>query len=72
MYGRVDGFEHYLESFFGPKGTANDLKENIMDHLRMPRSVNRNEKLKEQVMKLPNVYADTVSEPKVTWNVSIK
>lgn len=55
-----------MESFFGPKGTANDLKENIMDHLRMPRSLSGNDKLKEQVLKLPNVYADTVSEPKVS------
>lgn len=65
MYGRVDGFEHYLESLFGPKGTANDLKDNVMAHLRMPRSANAKNMLEEQVKKLPNVFADTAKEPKV-------
>lgn len=66
MYGRVDGFENYLESFFGPKGTANDFKENIMDHLRLPRSADANGILQEQVKQLPNVFADREKEPKVT------
>nr|XP_023014254.1 uncharacterized protein LOC111504019 [Leptinotarsa decemlineata] len=71
VYGRMDGLEHYLESFFGPKGTSETLKDNIMDKLRWPRSVRNNEIIKSQVEKLPNVLSNVHEEPKVALGFKI-
>lgn len=54
-----------MESLFGPKGTANEFKNSVMDHLRLPRSAKENEILKEQVSNIPNAFGNSVKEPKV-------
>lgn len=66
MYGRLEGFEHYLESMFGPKGPLNSekLKEKI-SNIRFSRSVSDNEVLKSEIDSLPNVMENTIKQPKV-------
>ncbi|KAG5866821.1 hypothetical protein JTB14_009006, partial [Gonioctena quinquepunctata] len=71
VYARMDGFEHYLESFFGPKGASEALKDNIMDKLRWPRSVTNNEILKNQAENLPNVMSNVHDEPKVALGYKV-
>ncbi|XP_072402619.1 uncharacterized protein Apoltp isoform X1 [Diabrotica undecimpunctata] len=71
IYGRVDGFEHYLETFFGPKGPSQGLKDNIMDTLRWKRDAKNNTELKRQVDKLPNVVDNFAKEPKIALGYKI-
>ncbi|KAJ8968085.1 hypothetical protein NQ317_002630 [Molorchus minor] len=70
VYGRAEGFEHYLESLFGPKGSSKTVKDNIMDKLRWARSTGENEVIKSQVEALPNVV-NTISEPKVALGLKV-
>ena len=72
MYGRLEGFEHYLESMFGPKGPLNSekLKEKI-SKVRFSRSASENEVLKSEIDRLPNVMENSSGEPKVCASVGI-
>lgn len=64
--GRIEGFEHYLESIFGPKGPLNSKKlQDKIPKMRWPRSASENEILKSQIDKLPNVMKNSFGEPKV-------
>uniref|UniRef100_A0A6P7GJY7 Uncharacterized protein LOC114337760 n=1 Tax=Diabrotica virgifera virgifera TaxID=50390 RepID=A0A6P7GJY7_DIAVI len=71
IYSRVDGFEHYLESFFGPKGPSQGLKDNIMDTLRFKRDAKNNTDIKAQADQLPNVVDNFAKEPKIAlgWKI---
>ncbi|KAJ8955427.1 hypothetical protein NQ318_003525 [Aromia moschata] len=71
VYGRAEGFEHYLESLFGPKGSSNTVKDNIMEKLRLPRSISGNEIIKSQVDRLPNVLNSQAADPKVALGLKV-
>ncbi|CAH1158795.1 unnamed protein product [Phyllotreta striolata] len=71
IYGRVDGFEQYLESFFGPKGSSNALKEEVMETLRWPRDAKTNALINSQIKELPNVVDNYAKEPKVALGYKI-
>ncbi|XP_056647213.1 uncharacterized protein LOC130451874 [Diorhabda sublineata] len=71
IYGRVDGFEHYLESIFGPKGSSQTIKENFMDTLKWRRDTSQNALIKNQVDELPNVVDNFATEPKVAFGYKI-
>ncbi|CAG9816912.1 unnamed protein product [Phaedon cochleariae] len=65
VYGRAEGFEHYLESLFGPTGSSHTLKEDLMDKLRYPRSTTNNQIIRSQVEKLPNLLRNATKDPKL-------
>jgi hypothetical protein len=73
VYGRLEGFEHYLESMFGPKGPLNSdkLKEKIYSKVRLSRSASENEVLKSEIDRLPNVIEKSASEPKVSLGLKV-
>lgn len=66
MYGRLEGFEHYVESIFGPKGnySAKNIKHKL-SKLRFERSANENEVLKSEIDELPDVLENKFGPPKV-------
>lgn len=69
MYGRLEGFEHYLESMFGPKGPLNSQKlAEKIPKVRWSRSASENEVLESEIDKLPNVMEKAAVEPKVLGN----
>ncbi|KAJ3640007.1 hypothetical protein Zmor_003331 [Zophobas morio] len=72
VYGRLEGFEHYLESMFGPKGPLNSekLKEKI-SKVRFSRSASENEVLKSEIDRLPNVMENSSGEPKVSLGLKV-
>ncbi|KAJ8964440.1 hypothetical protein NQ314_004909, partial [Rhamnusium bicolor] len=71
VYGRAEGFEHYLESFFGPKGSSKTTKENIIEKIRWTRSAEENENIKNDLDKLPNVMSNVAKEPKLSLGLKV-
>lgn len=67
MYGRVDGFESYLENLFGPKGSSNNLKDDIKETFRWPRSADKSSAIINQVEELPKFANNFAQEPKVIF-----
>lgn len=64
--GRVEGFEHYLESIFGPKGPLySDKLLDLLPKMRWPRSASENEILKSQIDDIPNAKKPNFGEPMV-------
>ncbi|KAJ9580713.1 hypothetical protein L9F63_024109, partial [Diploptera punctata] len=68
--GRMEGFEHYVESIFGPKGpfSSNKVKEKL-ENLRFLRSTP--DDLKSKVDELPNVIDTNFKEPKLSVGMKI-
>lgn len=68
VYGRFEGFEHYVESIFGPRGnySAKNVKHKL-SKLRWPRSaiVKENDILKSQIDELPDMLENKFGAPKV-------
>ncbi|KYB29704.1 hypothetical protein TcasGA2_TC031518 [Tribolium castaneum] len=73
VYGRLEGFENYLESMFGPKGPLNSekVKEKIASKVRFSRSAPENEVLKSEIDRLPNVMENSVGDPKVSLGLKV-
>lgn len=68
VYGRVQGFEHYLESIFGPKGPLNSQKlQDKIPKMRWARDVSAVEELKGKIDGLSNVVENTFEQPKVSY-----
>ncbi|PSN49824.1 hypothetical protein C0J52_08839 [Blattella germanica] len=68
--GRMEGFEHYIESIFGPKGpfSSTKVKEGL-EKLRVLRSTP--EDLKSKVDELPNVVDSNFDDPKLSLAMKI-
>lgn len=68
MYGRIEGFEHYFESIFGPKGnySAKNVKRKL-SKFRFERSAapNENDVLKSQIDELPDMLENNFGPPRV-------
>lgn len=66
MYGRFEGFEHYVESIFGPRGnfSAKKIKDKI-PRMRWARGAGENEVLKSQIDALPDMLDNQFGSPKV-------
>lgn len=66
MYGRLEGFEHYVESIFGPKGnySAKNVKSKL-SKFRFARSANENDVLKSQIDELPDMLGNKFGPPRV-------
>ncbi|XP_049847119.1 uncharacterized protein LOC126299332 [Schistocerca gregaria] len=69
LSGRMEGFEHYVETMFGPKGPFNGQKVKQEIHKRFYRSVNGD--LKESVNSLPNVIDTNFYDPKASLGLKI-
>ncbi|XP_018566495.1 uncharacterized protein LOC108907336 [Anoplophora glabripennis] len=69
--GRLEGFEHYLESLFGPKGSSKSMAESIIDKVRGTRNARPDEVLKNQISRLPNVMDNVTKEPKVLLGLKV-
>lgn len=67
--GRMEGFEHYVESIFGPNGplSSSKVKEGL-EKFRFLRSVP--EDLKSKVHALPNVVDTNFDDPQVSREVT--
>jgi hypothetical protein len=64
--GRIEGFEHYVESIFGTKGPLSSTKvKEGLEKLRFLRSVP--DDLKSKVDALPNVVDTNFDNPKVSF-----
>lgn len=72
MTGRMEGFEHFFESMFGPKGPVANLKEK-MSKLRVRRKANNaeNEILKSEISKLPNIMENKINDPKISLGIKV-
>ncbi|XP_060537065.1 uncharacterized protein LOC132708634 isoform X2 [Cylas formicarius] len=72
VYGRVEGFERYLESLFGPNGRSSVIKEK-MENLKMrwTRGAKENELIESKVHALPDVTGKTKEEPKVSFGMRV-
>lgn len=63
--GRMEGFEHYIESIFGPKGALSNAKvKEGLDKLRFLRSTP--EDMRSKVNALPDVVDTNFDDPKVS------
>jgi hypothetical protein len=63
--GRMEGFEHYIESIFGPKGALSNAKvKEGLEKLRFFRSAP--EDMRSKVNALPNVVDTNFDDPKVS------
>jgi hypothetical protein len=63
--GRIEGFEHYIESIFGTKGPLSSTKvKEGLEKLRFIRSMP--DDLKSKVDALPNVVDTNFDNPKVS------
>jgi hypothetical protein len=61
----MEGFEHYIESIFGPKGAFSNAKvKEGLEKLRFLRSTP--EDLRSKVNALPNVVDTNFDDPKVS------
>ncbi|GLH12109.1 Apolipophorins, partial [Gryllus bimaculatus] len=72
--GRLEGFEHYLESIFGPRGPlssrkVNDKLEDALKRVRLARDVNNN--LVDQVDSIPNVIDNNFNHPKASLGLKV-
>lgn len=67
----MDGFEHYFESLFGPKGTSKDFIKDKIPKMRWTRGIQDNEVLKTEVEKFPNVVDDGIKEPKISLGLKV-
>lgn len=66
VYGRAEGFEHYLESIFGPNRPLNS--KNLQDKipkLRWARNAPAAEAIKSKAEGLENIIENQFGEPKV-------
>ncbi|KAF5274561.1 hypothetical protein FQA39_LY07173 [Lamprigera yunnana] len=69
---RVDGFEHYLESLFGPRGPWN--AKNVQDKIpkmRWPRSNNYDRELISKTDKISQTYSKPRNNPKVSLGLKM-
>lgn len=68
--GRIEGFEHYVESIFGAKGPLSSTKvKDGLEKLRFLRSIP--DGLKSKVDALPNVVDTNFDNPKVSTKTVI-
>ncbi|XP_045482614.1 uncharacterized protein LOC123686485 [Harmonia axyridis] len=66
---RVQGFENYFESLFGPKGPWSYSKlQDKLPKMRFAREIG-NELLKSQLQDIPNVMENEFGDPKVSFAV---
>uniref|UniRef100_A0A1Y1LL77 Vitellogenin domain-containing protein n=1 Tax=Photinus pyralis TaxID=7054 RepID=A0A1Y1LL77_PHOPY len=69
---RVEGFENYLESVFGPKGPLNAKKlHDKLPRMRWPRSNFDNKQLLSEVDKMAESNRNNFGEPKVSLGMKI-
>ncbi|KAJ8914493.1 hypothetical protein NQ315_002765 [Exocentrus adspersus] len=61
---RLEGFEHYLESLFGPKGSSNIMPNSIIKSIRQTRDIQSDEALKNEMDQLPNFFKNVTKDPK--------
>lgn len=76
VYGRMEGFEHYLESVFGAKGPLSTKK--FRDHLPIPipnmrwaRDISDDEQLKSEIDTVQNANQKNHGEPKVSLGMKL-
>lgn len=72
LYGRLQGFEHYLESIFGPDGplSAKNVQEKI-PKLRWARHAGLQEMIKSKVESFKGVLDNKFGEPKVSLGLKV-
>ncbi|XP_050313934.1 apolipophorins [Anthonomus grandis grandis] len=72
VQGRMEGFERYFESLFGPGGKAEGIKEKIEEYkTRWIRAANENDRVENRVQELADNARDVKNEPKVTVGVKV-
>lgn len=66
VYGRVEGFEHYLESIFGPNRPFNSKKlQDEIPKFRFARNAPSAEAIKSKTDSVGNVIENEFRKPKV-------
>lgn len=69
---RTEGFEHFLESLFGPKGPLTTLKDKLVSKIRFPRNVkSENDVIKSEIDQLPNIFEGKFGEPQISLGMKI-
>ncbi|XP_066155546.1 uncharacterized protein Apoltp [Euwallacea fornicatus] len=72
VHGRVEGFEGYLESLFGPGSKANVIKEKIDQFkTRWTRKANEHEFIESRVQEIADKANNVKSEPKVALGLKV-
>ncbi|XP_066998183.2 uncharacterized protein Apoltp [Anabrus simplex] len=68
--GRMEGFEHYIEALFGPKGPMSSKKINEqLQRFRFIRSAEND--LKDQVKQIPNIIDNNFDIPKASFGFKV-
>ncbi|KAK4871887.1 hypothetical protein RN001_016011 [Aquatica leii] len=72
LNGRIEGFEHYLESIFGPHGplSARNLQENL-PKMRWPRSTGNDAQLMSKMDQITKTQDRKHTEPKVSLGLKV-
>ena len=66
MYGRFEGFEHGIESIFGPKGPASSTKiQDKIPKVRLERDAMKNKEFKSKVNGFTSAVDNNFDKPKV-------
>ncbi|CAG9760350.1 unnamed protein product [Ceutorhynchus assimilis] len=72
VQGRVEGFEHYLESFFGPGGRANVIKEKMEEYkMRWIREASEKNLVENNVQDIADAVDNLEKNPKVALGIKI-
>lgn len=65
MNARAEGFEQFVESLFGPKGTSRNFTDNIPILSRFIRDTNSDKALMSKLNTVPNPRKDHTENPQV-------
>ncbi|KAH1029523.1 hypothetical protein HUJ05_002749, partial [Dendroctonus ponderosae] len=72
VYGRVEGLERYLESFFGPGGKANTFKEKMEEYkMRWIRETNTNNPIESKVQEMADTARNTKNDPTIAFGFKV-
>ncbi|XP_030755989.1 uncharacterized protein LOC115882214 [Sitophilus oryzae] len=72
VHGRMEGFEQYLESFIGPKGKANVIKEKMEEYkLRFTRQPDENSLVESKVQEIADSVNNVKSDPRVAFGIRV-
>ncbi|XP_076260910.1 apolipoprotein lipid transfer particle isoform X2 [Rhynchophorus ferrugineus] len=72
IQGRMEGFERYFESLFGPKGKANVLKEKVEEYkMRWTRGVEDNSVIERNVQNIADKVNTVKNNPKIAFGYKV-